>query len=162
MHNSFSQKNLTAILVLAPAANMLDTSQFFFSWMKRKHAVILESICETDFIIIFLPFSQRGLRTPLLTCFTLLFFSLLLEEIILSPPPFLRFTLLDKIIPRPIHLPFGQSYSTSKFPLLFALPGQKILSPTPNPKNFSHTISFSVLAANPYQSYKKILSPTFF
>ena len=56
----------------------------------------------------------------------------------------------------------GQNYSKSEFPLLFALPGQSILSQTPNPQAYSKTISFSVLAANPFQSYKNISSPFFF
>ena len=61
----------------------------------------------------------------------------------LSPTPFLLSTLLDKTILRPISLLFGQKYSQSKFPLLFALLGLKILSPTPNlQKKFPVPFSF--------------------
>ena len=56
LHNSFLQKNLTRVtFLLAPAANMLGTSRFFTGCMKWQNAVIFESICETDWIIIFLP-----------------------------------------------------------------------------------------------------------
>ena len=57
---------------------------------------------------------------------------------------------------------FGQKYSKSKLPLLVALLGKKNLSPTPNPQKYSKTFSFSVLVANPFQSYKSVLSHTFF
>ena len=56
LHNLFSQKILTrAIFLLAPAANMLRTSRFTLGCMKWQHAFNLESICETDSIIIILP-----------------------------------------------------------------------------------------------------------
>ena len=125
LHNSFSQKNLTrAIFLLSPAANMLRTNLFPIGCIKWQHAVILESICETNSIIIFLPAWRMGLRTPLLIC-SLLLFSFLFGQII--PTPFLPFTLLDKILLSPIPLPSSlrQNYSKSKFPLLFALPGLK-------------------------------------
>ena len=106
LHNSFSRNILTrAIFQLALAANMFGKRQFPIGCMKWQHAVILESICETDSIINFLPAYRTGLFTHLLTCFTLLIFSLLLGQIILSPTPSLRFTLLDKIVLSPIRLP---------------------------------------------------------
>ena len=45
-HNSFLQKKILtgAIFLLAPAANMLSTSQFLIGCMKWWHAVILEPI----------------------------------------------------------------------------------------------------------------------
>ena len=67
LHNSISQKVLPRdIFPLAPAANMLGTSQFFTGCMKWQHAVILEPICETDSILYFLPASSllTGLLTP--------------------------------------------------------------------------------------------------
>ena len=76
---------------------MVGTSFFSIACMKWRQAVILQSIWETDSIIIHFPAYQTGLLTPLLTCFTLLSFSLLLEKNILSPTPFLRFAFLDKI-----------------------------------------------------------------
>ena len=106
LHKSFFTKKLTrAIFLLALAVKLLGTSQFFLGFMKWQHAVILEPICETDSIIIFLPAQRTGLLTPLLTCFTLVVFSFLLGQIILSPTPLLPFTLLDKIILSPIPLP---------------------------------------------------------
>ena len=98
MHNSFSQKILTrAIFLLAPAANIFATSQFPIGCMERQHAAILESICETNSIKYFNPAERTGLLTPFLTCFTLLFRSILL----------------------------GPKNSKSKFTLFFALLGQK-------------------------------------
>ena len=91
---------------------MLGTNRFFIDCMTRQHAVFLESISERDSIIIRFPAQRTGLLTPLLTCFTLLSFSLFtwtnyFESNSLSP-----FCL------------FGQKFSQSK--LLFFLPfGQK-------------------------------------
>ena len=52
----FYKKILTiATFLLAPAANMLGTRQFFIGRMKWRHAVILEPISETDSIKILLP-----------------------------------------------------------------------------------------------------------
>ena len=104
-----------SFLLLAPAANMFGTSRFFIGRMIWQHAVILESICETNSIIIFLPAQWTGLFTPLLICFTLHFFSLLLGQIILSPTPFLPFTFLEKSILSPIPLP--SSLWTKLFPV---------------------------------------------
>ena len=63
---------------------MVGTSQFFIGGMKRQHAVILESIWETDSINIRFPVLENG--TPYsssdLPSFTLLFY---LDEIIRSP-----------------------------------------------------------------------------
>ena len=77
---------------------------------------------------------------------------------------FLPFTLLDNF--------FSKSFSSSLSPsdkvilsqnslstLLFL--DKKVLSPTPSPQKYSWTISFSVSAANPFQFYKKTLSPFF-
>ena len=77
---------------------------------------------------------------------------------------FLPFTLLDNF--------FSKSFSSSLSPsdkvilsqnslstLLFL--DKKVLSPTPSPQKNSWTISFSVSAANPFQFYKKTLSPFF-
>ena len=48
----FLQKILTrAIFLLAPAANMLGTSRFPNGCMQWQHAVILESICETNSVV---------------------------------------------------------------------------------------------------------------
>ena len=44
---------MQAIFMLAPASNMFGTSRFFIDCMKWQRAVILESIWETDSIIIF-------------------------------------------------------------------------------------------------------------
>ena len=63
---------------------MLGTSQFFTGGMKWQHAVILESIWETDSIIIHFPILANG--TPYsssdLPYFTILLY---LDKIILSP-----------------------------------------------------------------------------
>ena len=98
---------------------MFPTSRFFIGCMKWQHAVILESICETDSIRIFFPAQRTGVLTPLLTCFTLLSFSLLLREIILSPTPFLPFA-------------FSKSNFSSFFPS-----DKNILSPTSIPQKYS-------------------------
>ena len=56
LRNSLSQKILTtAFFLLVPAANMLGTSHFPIGCMKWQHAVILESICETDSKKFFFP-----------------------------------------------------------------------------------------------------------
>ena len=138
---------------------MLGTSQFFIGCMKWQNAVILEPISERDWIIIFLPAQRTGLLTPLLTCFTLLFLSPFFGQLIPSPTPLLPFTLLDKIILSPILLPFlfGQNNSKSKFPLLFAFPGLKILSPTQNLQKYSKSHFPSDLEKFPLFAYP---SPT--
>ena len=52
----FLEKILTgAIFLLAPAIHMLGTSRFPIGCMKWQHPVILESICETNSIVIFFP-----------------------------------------------------------------------------------------------------------
>ena len=96
LRNFIFTKNANEIYFLLAPANMLGTSQIPICCMKRQHAVILESITETDSIIISLPTKRTGILTPLLTCFTLFFFSLLLGQIILSPTPFLPSTPLEK------------------------------------------------------------------
>ena len=89
LHNSFPQKNLTrAIFLLAPAANMLDTSRVPLRCMIWQHAVILESICKTNLNIIFLPTQRTGLLAGLLTSSPLLFFSTLLFGQIISKSNF--------------------------------------------------------------------------
>ena len=122
---------------------MADTSFFLIGCMKRQHAVILESSWERDSIITRFPASRTGILTPLLTCFTLLFFSLLLGQIILSPTP---------ILPSA----FGRKISNSKF--LFFLPfGQKFSKSNFNSSKYSKTIPNSVLVAKSFQFYKNIL-----
>ena len=103
--------------------------------MKRQHAVILESIWETDSITTRFPASRTGLLTPLLTCFTLLSFSLLLGQIILSPTPSLPFSFWTRIF----------EFSKSKF-LSSLLSDKKILSPTSTLQKYSKTILNFVLA----------------
>ena len=82
----------------------------------------------------FLPAQRTGLLTPLLTCFTLLFLSPLLGQNIRGPITFLPLLSWTKLFYVQILFPvlYGQNNSQSKFPLLFALPGQKILSLTLN------------------------------
>ena len=104
------------------------------------HAVILESIWETDLNITHFPVQRTGRLTPLLTC--LLYFSLslgqnysksnslspfyffgqkfsksnsssLLDKIILSPTPFLPFTSLDKSFLSPTPLLSWRKFSKS-------------------------------------------------
>ena len=148
LHKSFLQKTLTrAIFLSALGPNRLGKSQIPIGCMNWQHAVILESICETNSIILSLPIYRTGFLTPVLTSFNLL--SSLLGQIIFSPTPFLPFSPLHKII-------------LSSIPLLFsALLGQKNLSATPIPRKYSKTILSSVLAANSFHFYKSILSPTF-
>ena len=54
LHKLFLQKKILtgAIFLLVPAANMFGIGRFFIGCMKWQHAVILESIWETDSIII--------------------------------------------------------------------------------------------------------------
>ena len=82
LHKYFLQKILTrAFFLLAPAANPWLLQAFFpIGCMTWQHAVILESIWETDLTLTRFPASRTGLLTPRLTCFTLLFFSLLLGQ----------------------------------------------------------------------------------
>ena len=84
---------------------MLGTSLFSIGCMKRQHAVILESIGETESIISLFPAQRTGLLTPLLTCFALLAFSVSLGQIILGPTPILPFAFMDKNFLSPISLP---------------------------------------------------------
>ena len=99
LHKQFLQKNSNASIfpIGSCCQTMADTSFFSIGCMKRQHAVFLESIWETDSIITHFPASRTGLLTPLLTCFTLLSFSLLPGQIILSPSPFLPFLFWTKI-----------------------------------------------------------------
>ena len=116
---------------------------------------------ETNSITIFIPTQRTGLLTLLLTCSPLLFSSLLLGNFILTPTPFLPFTLRCKIILSPTpFLPFtlwthysmsnftfslflfGQNNSKSVFPLLFVLPGIKVLNQTPKLRNYSQSSFF--------------------
>ena len=145
LHKIVLQKILTgAIFLLAPAANMLRTSRFPIGCMKRQHAVILESIREINSIFISLPALRTGLFTRLLIFSPLLFFSLLLGQIILSATRFLAITLLDKNILSPIHLPSSLRTNVIqvKFPSFLCSCSLKFLGPTPF-------------------FYKKILSPIF-
>ena len=93
--NSFLQKmnQATALFLLAPAANMLGPSRVPAGCMIWQHVVNLESICETNLMIFSLPAQQTGLFTPLRTCSPLLFFPLLLGQIVIRPTLFLPFTL---------------------------------------------------------------------
>ena len=143
---------------------MADTSFFFIGCRKRQHAVILESIWETDLIITRFPAERTGLLTPLLTCFTLLSFSLLLEQFILSPTPFLPFAFWTKIflVQTSLLSSFStKSFLSQKFSSLF--PSDKnILSPTSILQKNPETFPSSVLAAISFPLLKKILSPIFF
>ena len=112
---------------------MADTSFFLIGCIERQHAVILESIWETESIITRFPAQRTGLLTPLLTCLTLLLLyspsPFLLGQIILSPSPFLPLSFLDK----------------------------NFLSPTPISQKHSKTILNVVLAAKSFQPRKNIL-----
>ena len=52
---NFQRNLMGAIFLLAPAANHAWYKPIFIGCMKRQHAVILESIWETDSIIIYFP-----------------------------------------------------------------------------------------------------------
>ena len=94
----FQKKILTgAVFLLAPSANMLGRRRYPVFCMKWQHAVVLESICETNSILSLLPAKRRGLLKPLLTCSPLLCFYFLLEENFLSPNLFLLFTPWDNV-----------------------------------------------------------------
>ena len=60
--------------VVAPAANMFGKSRFPTGCMIWQHAVSLESISETKFVIIFFPAERTWVLALLLTCCLLLFF----------------------------------------------------------------------------------------
>ena len=122
---------------------MADTSFFLNGCMKWQHAVILESIWETDSIITHFPASRTGLLTPLLTCLTLLSLSPLLGQIIYSPTRFLNFALWTK--------PFYVQIS-----LLSSLRTKIFLSPTPILQKDYTTIPNSVLAANSFHSSRVV------
>ena len=113
--NIFYKKNSNAsFFPIGSCCQFMAVTSFFPNGcMKWQHAVILESIWETDLIITHFPASRTGLLTPRLTCLTLLFFSLLLGQIILSPTPFLPFTSLDKnfLSPTPLLSSFWRKYS---------------------------------------------------
>ena len=96
--------------------SMAATSFFPIGCMTWQHAVILESIWETDLTLTRFPASRTGLLTPRLTCFTLLFFSLLLGQNYSKSNSLLPFSSLDKNFLSPISLfsPLpGQKYSKS-------------------------------------------------
>ena len=155
-----SQKGLRRLFfLLAPAPNMLGTSQFPIGCMKWQHAVILESICETSSIIIFLP--PNG-RDSFFLFWLALFFSSF-TWINYSKSKFL-FSLLCLL---------GQNYPQSNSSYLFSS-DKIILSPKSLfsltlldwtfwvqlqiPQKHSKTNSFSLLAANSLQFFKNILS----
>ena len=83
---------------MAPAANLLGTRRFLIGCMNWQYAVFLESIWETDSIIIFLSAQRPGRLNLLLTCLTLLFFSPLLGQINLCPTPLLPFAIRKKFV----------------------------------------------------------------
>ena len=135
---------------------MAVTSFFPIGCMKRQHAVILESIWETDLNITHFPVQRTGRLTPLLTC--LLYFSLLLGQ---------NYSKSNSLSP---FFFFGQKFSKSNSssllslgenflsPILFSLLlDEIILSPTPIPQNFSKTILNFVLVAKPIQFCKIFL-----
>ena len=104
--NNFYKQILTGgFFLLAIADNHAWYKPIFIGCMKRQHAVVLQQIWETDSIFILFPAERSGLLTPLLTCFTLLSFSRLFGQIILSPTPFLPFAFLDKKFLSPFSLP---------------------------------------------------------
>ena len=125
---------------------MAVTSFFPIGCMKWQHAVILESIWETDLIITRFPAQRTGLLTPLLTCLTF-YFTLLLpftwtnyfKSNSLSP-----FFFVDKNFLSPIP------------PLSFLL-DKSILSPTSILQKYPNTIPNSVLAAISFPLRKNIL-----
>ena len=99
----FTKNSNTSFFPLGSCCqSMAVTSLFSIGCIKRQHAVILESIWETDLNITHFPVQRTGRLTPLPTC--LPYFSLLL----------------------------GQNYSKSNSLSPFYLFGQKnFLSPTP-------------------------------
>ena len=119
--NNFLQKILTRVFfpIGSCCQSMAVTSFFPIGCMKRQHAVILESIWETDLIITRFPAQRTGLLTPLLTCLTS-YFTLLLpftwtnysKSNSLSPFFFLDKNFLSLI---PLLSPFGRNYSKSNF-----------------------------------------------
>ena len=95
------------------------TSLFPIGCMKRQHAVIPESIWETDLIITRFPAQRTGLLIPLLTCLTF-YFTLLLHFTWTNyskPNSLSPFFFLDKnfLSPIPPLSPLGQKYSKSNF-----------------------------------------------
>ena len=120
---------------------MLGTSRFFNGCMKRQHAVTLESICETDSIIILFPAQRTGIFTLLLTCFTLLSFSLFTWTNYFKSNSLSPFCLSGQ--------KFSRSNSSS---LLF---DKNILSPTSILQKYSKTIPNSILVAKSFQ-FRKI------
>ena len=140
--NLLLKKILTgAIFLLAPAADMLGTYRFPMGCKIWQQAVILESTCETNLIIIFLPAYRTGLFTPLTTCSPLVFFfSFLFGQIIRSPAPFHLFTLRT-------------NYSMSISSFRFAFPEVKILSPTPILQKYSKSNFLSDLIKIPLSTY---------
>ena len=73
LRNSFLQKILTGdIFLLTLAANMLGKNLFPKGCMKWLHDLILESICETNSMIIFLRAERIGTLTSCLTWLPLL------------------------------------------------------------------------------------------
>ena len=119
--NNFYKKNSNASIfpIGSCCQTMAVTSLFPIGCMKQQHAVILESIWETDLIITRFPAQRTGLLTPLLTCLTF-YFTLLLPFTWTnysksnSPSPFF---FLDKnfLSPIPPLSPLGQKYSNSNF-----------------------------------------------
>ena len=83
---------------------------------ESQHAVILESIWETDLNITHFPVQRTGRLTPLLTC--LLYFSLLLGQ---------NYSKSNSLSP---FFFFGQKFSKSNSSFLFSL-GENFLSPIP-------------------------------
>ena len=126
---------------------MAVTSFFPIGCMKRQHAVILESIWETDLIITRYPAQRTGLLTPLLTCLTFTLYSssrFYLDKLFSVQLPFSLFLL-------------GQKFSKSNSSSLSLHLDKIILSPTPILQNYSNTILNSVLVAKPIQFCKIIL-----
>ena len=144
---------------------MAVTSFFPIGCMKRQHAVILESIWETDSIITRFPAQRTGLLTPLLTCLTF-YFTLLLpftwtnysKSNFLSP-----FFFLDKkfLSPIPLLSPLGQKYFKSNFNSTKIFQDNSKSCHSRNffrtSQNFSKTIPSSVLAANSFSLRKNLL-----
>ena len=159
---------------------MAVTSFFPIGCMIWQHAVILESIWETDLNITHFPVQRTGRLTPLLT--RLLYFSLLLGQIYsksnsLSPFFFFGqkfsksnssplFSLGENFLsPIPLLSPLGRNYSKTNFSSAkFFWDNSKFcLSRKTDSvlQHFSKTILNSVLVAKPIQICKNILSPNF-
>ena len=138
---------------MAPAANN-GWYKLIFYWLHETAACRYFGVdLERDSIIIRFPAYRTGLLTHLLTCFTLLSFSLLLGQNYSKSNFLLPFAFLDK------------NFQSPNFSSLFSL-DKNIPNPASISQKYSTTknskIPISVLAAKSIQFYKNILNPTLF